>query len=51
MDRAEGEYAKFESGNLLIVQAGSRAGLMSAIIAGWEPGKTGTIPVTREVTP
>ena len=46
---AEGEYAKFNPENLLIAQAGSHAGLMSAVITGWSAGPTGSIPITREV--
>ena len=48
-DQAEGEFAKFEPGNLLLVRAGSHAGLFSTILAGWEPLETGSIPTTKEV--
>ncbi len=50
-DQTEGEYAKFEPGALLMVQAGSHAALMSTIFARWEPEKRGSIPITREVKP
>ena len=47
--QTEGEFAKFEPGNLLMVQAGSHAGLMSTIFSGWEPYDHGSIPTTKEV--
>ena len=49
VDQADGKFAKFEPGNLLLVQAGSHAGLFSTILAGWEPLETGSIPTTKEV--
>src|SRR3954447_6415043 len=42
---------KFRQGGLLIVHAGGRAGLFSAIIGGWANGATGSQPTTREITP
>ena len=42
---------KFRDGGLLIVRAGGRAGMFSAIIAGWgASGKVGSAPVTRKIT-
>jgi hypothetical protein len=43
------QLAKFRPGGLLIVHAGGRAGLFSAVIGGWASGATGSEPVTREV--
>ena len=44
--------SKFRPGGLLIVRAGGGAGLFSAIIAGWAAsGPTGSIPVSKEITP
>jgi hypothetical protein len=41
---------KFRDGGLNIVRAGGRAGLFSAIIAGWgASGSTGSVPVTRQI--
>ena len=41
---------KFREGGLNIVRAGGRAGLFSAIIAGWgASGSTGSVPVTRQI--
>jgi hypothetical protein len=40
---------KFRQGGLLIVHAGGKAGLFSAIIPGWASGAMGSEPVTREV--
>ena len=41
---------KFREGGLLIVHAGGRAGLFSAIIGGWPAsGDMGSSPVTVEV--
>ena len=37
--------------SLLVVHAGGRAGMFSAIIAGWVSGAMGSQPVTREVRP
>ncbi len=43
---------KFREGGLNIVRAGGRAGLFSAIIAGWgASGSTGSVPVTRRIQP
>ncbi|HET9753602.1 MAG TPA: thioredoxin family protein [Myxococcales bacterium] len=41
---------KFRPGGLLLVHAGGSAGLFSEIIGGWINGKTGSQPVTREIT-
>src|SRR5439155_8424211 len=38
---------KFRPDGLLIVHAGGKAGLFSAIIGGWVSGATGSTPVTR----
>jgi hypothetical protein len=43
--------AKFASGDLLVVRAGSHAGLFSTIIQGWGSGPRGSQPVTREIIP
>jgi hypothetical protein len=40
---------KFRDGGLLVVHAGGKAGLFSAIIGGWASGPVGSQPVTREV--
>ena len=40
---------KFRPDGLLIVHAGGRAGLFSAIIGGWINGEGGSQPVTREI--
>jgi hypothetical protein len=40
---------KFRPDGLLIVHAGGKAGLFSAIIGGWVSGSTGSIPVTRVI--
>jgi hypothetical protein len=40
---------KFRDGGLLIAHAGGKAGLFSAVIAGWVSGPTGSQPVTKEV--
>jgi hypothetical protein len=42
---------KFPDGGLLVVHAGGGAGLFSAIIGGWANGETGSMPVTKEITP
>src|SRR5581483_433963 len=42
---------KFFPDGLLIVHAGGKAGLFSAVIGGWARGAVGSIPVTREVKP
>jgi len=49
--RAEEMVDKFNEGGLLIVRAGGRGGLMSAIIGGWsaQRRKHEVIPVTREI--
>ena len=45
------EIPKFRDGGLLIVRAGGKAGMFSAIIAGWgASGKVGSTPVTRKIT-
>ena len=46
---AGAKLPKFRDGGLLLCHAGGRAGLFSAIIAGWASGSTGSTPVTREV--
>jgi hypothetical protein len=40
---------KFTDNGLLLVHAGGRAGLFSAIIGGWTNGVRGSQPVTHEV--
>jgi hypothetical protein len=40
---------KFRPDGLLIVHAGGRAGLFSAMIGGWANGEMGSQPVTREI--
>ena len=42
---------KFAPGDLLVVRAGSNAGLFSTIVQGWGSGPAGSQPVTREVKP
>lgn len=43
---------KFDpNGGLLVVHAGGPAGLFSSVIGGWINGETGSIPVTKEITP
>jgi hypothetical protein len=42
---------KFRPGGLLIAHAGGKAGLFSAVIAGWASGEIGSAPVTKEVGP
>ncbi len=47
---ANGEFPKFREGGLQIVHAGGRAGMFSAILAGWPAsGPIGSSPVTWEV--
>jgi hypothetical protein len=46
---ASATVPKFRPGGLLIAHAGGRAGLFSAIIAGWVSGATGSEPVTKEI--
>ena len=48
---AGGRLPKFRPEGLLVVHAGSRAGLFSAIISGWVNGAAGSDPTTREITP
>jgi hypothetical protein len=48
-DPAEVRIPKFVPDGLLIVHAGGRAGLFSAVIGGWARGAIGSSPVTREV--
>jgi hypothetical protein len=49
--RAKDMVDKFNEGTLLVVRAGGRGGLMSAIIGGWaaQRKKTEVQPVTREI--
>ena len=42
---------KFRPGGILIVHAGGRAGLFSAIIGGWVGGEMGSQPVIQEIRP
>jgi hypothetical protein len=42
---------KFRSDGLLIVHAGGKAGLFSAIIGGWASGEVGSQYVTKEIRP
>jgi thiol-disulfide isomerase/thioredoxin len=42
---------KFRPGGILVVHAGGRAGLFSAIIGGWVNGEKGSQPVIREIQP
>ena len=42
---------KFRPDGLLLVHAGGKAGLFSAMIGGWANGAMGSTPVTREVRP
>jgi hypothetical protein len=42
---------KFRPGGLIIMHAGGRAGLFSAVLGGWVGGEGGSTPVTREVHP
>lgn len=47
----EKQIPKFRDGGLLIVRAGGKAGMFSAIIAGWgASGKAGSAPVTRKIS-
>jgi hypothetical protein len=48
-DAAEVRIPKFFPDGLLIVHAGAKAGLFSAVIGGWARGAIGSSPVTREV--
>jgi len=48
---ADATLPKFRDGGLLLVHAGGRAGLFSAIIGGWVNGAVGSQPVTRTVQP
>ena len=41
---------KFKPDGLLIVHAGGKAGLFSAIIGGWVNGEIGSTPVTRSIS-
>ena len=47
--RLRSELPRSRPGGMLIVHAGGRAGLFSAIIGGWVSGRMGSEPVTREV--
>jgi len=42
---------KFRPGGILVVHAGGRAGLFSAIIGGWVTGEMGSQPVIQEIRP
>jgi hypothetical protein len=46
---AEMTIPKFGPDGLLIVHAGGKAGLFSAIVGGWVNGATGSRPVTKEI--
>jgi hypothetical protein len=49
---ADQRVPKFRPDGLAIVRAGGKAGMFSAIIAGWAAsGERGSIPVTKEITP
>ena len=48
---AGSEVPKFRPGGLHIAHAGGPAGLFSAVFAGWVSGPTGSVPVTKEITP
>ncbi len=48
-EAAGASVPKFREGGLLIVHAGGRAGLFSAIIGGWVSGPGGSEPVTMEI--
>lgn len=45
------QLPKFRPGGLHIAHAGGPAGLFSSVFAGWVSGQTGSIPVTKEITP
>ncbi len=42
---------KFRPGGILLVHAGGKAGMFTAMIGGWVNGATGSQPVLREVRP
>ncbi|MDQ6649977.1 MAG: thioredoxin [Actinomycetota bacterium] len=44
-----GPVPKFRPGGLLVVHAGGRAGMFSAVIGGWVNGAAGSDPVTVEI--
>ncbi len=46
---ASSKIPKFLPDGLLIVHAGGKAGLFSAIVGGWANGATGSRPVTKEI--
>jgi hypothetical protein len=46
---ANSPIPKFAPDGLLIVHAGGKAGLFSAIVGGWVRGATGSIPVTKVI--
>jgi hypothetical protein len=46
---ANSSIPKFLPDGLLIVHAGGKAGLFSAIVGGWVNGATGSRPVTRPI--
>jgi len=45
------QVPKFRPGGLHIAHAGGPAGLFSSVFAGWVSGPTGSVPVTKEITP
>jgi hypothetical protein len=45
------QLPKFRPGGLHIAHAGGPAGLFSSVFAGWVSGPTGSVPVTKEITP
>ena len=47
---ADKVLTKFRPGGLNLVRAGGKAGLFSAILAGWAAsGERGSVPVTKEI--
>lgn len=50
-DFAGMQLPKFRPGGLHIAHAGGPAGLFSSVFAGWVSGPTGSVPVTKEITP
>jgi len=48
---AGAQLPKFRPGGLHIAHAGGPAGLFSSIFAGWVSGPTGSVPVTKLITP
>jgi hypothetical protein len=45
------QLPKFRPGGLHIAHAGGPAGLFSSVFAGWVSGPTGSVPVTKLITP